>query len=145
MEYVLHELVNVMVMVIASCRRCHICLKYSDTLSPYKTYRCILACPCYYILCLNRLNKKQIVKTLIRRRVLRRLIWIYTICSCLPVRISRVNTAALFQNCPSWIFMYVSVCLKSPWRIFWKTLQTCLSPCIVTDRVNWSIGLTFRF
>ena len=42
------------------------------------------------------LDEWQTVQTLMRRRILRRLIWVYTVSSCLPVRIHTVNTV----TCP---------------------------------------------
>ena len=42
--------------------------------------------------CVKLLGEWQTVYTLIRRRYLRRLIWIYTVCSGLSVRIRRVST-----------------------------------------------------
>ena len=49
--------------------------------------------PFYYLwMCVKLLSEWQTVKTLIRRRSLRRLIWVYTISTDLSVRIRRVST-----------------------------------------------------
>ena len=47
----------------------------------------------------KKMGEWQTLYTLIRRRVLRRLIWVYTVCSCLFVQIHRVNTA-MWSNRP---------------------------------------------
>ena len=46
-------------------------------------------------MCVKLLGKWQTVQTLIRRRVLRRLIWVYIVCSGLSVQIWRLSTVLL--------------------------------------------------
>ena len=65
-------------------------LNIHTTLSVY--FSLTACCPFYYLwMCVKLLSGWQTVKVLIRCRDLRRLIWIYIVCSSLHVRIRRVH------------------------------------------------------
>ena len=54
----------------------------------------------YLLMWEKLLYEWQTVQTLVRRRVLRRLIWVHTVCTCLSFRILRVRTDILMKSKP---------------------------------------------
>ena len=72
--------------------------------------------PCYYLwMCLNLLDEWKTVKTLVRRRVLWHLIWVYTICLDFSLQILRVSTVVWSNRTPLRILTATTLLLKNPW------------------------------
>ena len=70
--------------------------EYSDNSTPYHNCTKFWTSTVYYpMLCLKIAGSVANRVDLMRRRVLRRLIWVYTVCSGLSVRIPTVNTVNL--------------------------------------------------
>ena len=81
-------------------------------------------------MCQKQLNERQTVETLIRRRVLRRLIWVYIACSDLLVRLLRVH-AVHHENA---IAFYMKICIAN-----WVLLIVYMKSVLLTgyQKMHW--------